>query len=51
MRTLLDMPNATWAEVLRVAPIDDDRRRRLLSEDEAALDELAAELNEFRSFQ
>jgi hypothetical protein len=44
------MRGAGWAELIAAAPIDGDRRGRLLSHDESSLDQLAAELNEFRSF-
>lgn len=48
MRRVLQMPGATWAELLDAAPIDARRRRLLLSANEASLDQLAAELNERR---
>jgi hypothetical protein len=44
------MPDAEWTVLLSAAPIDDDRRKRLLAADETTLDHLAAELNERRSF-
>jgi hypothetical protein len=50
LRVILDMPGAEWAALLAAAPIDDGRRRRLLEADEPTLDQLAAELNERRSF-
>jgi hypothetical protein len=43
------MPDATWAELLAAAPLDEIRRQSLMSSDEASLDQLAAELNERRS--
>jgi hypothetical protein len=48
LRITLDMPDATWAQLLVAAPIDDVRRRMLGSADEASLDALATELNERR---
>ena len=50
MRVVLDMPDGEWAELLLAAPIDAARRGLLLDNDEPALDQLAAELNERRSF-
>lgn len=50
LRIVLDSSDADWAELLDIAPIDADRRRRLLANDEASLDHLAAELNERRGF-
>jgi hypothetical protein len=50
LRIVLDRPDTGWAALLAAAPIDEDRRGSLLSHDEASLDRLAAELNEFRSF-
>jgi hypothetical protein len=49
LRIVLDMPGCGWAELIAAAPIDADRRGRLLSHDESSLDQLAAELNERRS--
>ena len=49
--TVLQMPDATWAELLAAAPIDARRRHLLLSADQANLDQLAAELNERRSLE
>jgi len=48
LRRVLRLPQATWPELLAAAPIDADRRRLLLSDDQASLDRLAAELNERR---
>jgi hypothetical protein len=48
LRVALDMPDAAWPALLAAAPIDDARRQLLLSADEATLDQLATELNEFR---
>lgn len=48
LRIVVDMPEATWAQLLAAAPIDDGRRQRLHSADQASLDQLAAELNERR---
>jgi hypothetical protein len=50
LRITLDMPDATWAQLVAAAPIDDARRRLLNNADEASLDALAAELNERRGF-
>jgi hypothetical protein len=50
LRIVLDLPAATWPELLAVAPIEAARRELLLARDESSLDQLAAELNEFRSF-
>jgi hypothetical protein len=50
LRIVLEMPDAGWAALLAAAPIDDGRRRRLQTADETTLDQLAAELNERRSF-
>jgi hypothetical protein len=50
LRIILGMPAADWSVLLAAAPIDADRRQRLLSADEASLDQLAAELNERRCF-
>jgi hypothetical protein len=36
--------------LLAAAPIEAARRERLLAGDESSLDQLAGELNEFRSF-
>ena len=49
LRKVLQMRDATWAELLAAAPLDAGRRELLLSGDEASLDRLAAELNERRS--
>ena len=49
LRVALDLPLATWPALIAAAPIDDDRRTRLLRGDIAALDALAAELNERRT--
>ena len=37
-----------WADLLAAAPLPDDRREALVRGDQAALDDLAAELNEER---
>lgn len=49
LRIVLDMPDAGWAALIAAAPVNEDRRGILLSHDESSLDQLAAELNEFRS--
>ncbi len=51
LRRVLQMPDATWAELLAAAPIDAGRRQLLLSGDQASLDRLAAELNERRCLE
>jgi len=48
LRITLEMPDATWPMLVAAAPIDAARRRSLLSADESRLDQLVAELNEFR---
>jgi len=48
LRVALATPDATWETLLERAPIEPERRERLRSCDEGALDELAAELNENR---
>jgi len=50
LRIVLDMPEAGWAALIAAAPLDADRRGRVLAHDDSSLDQLAAELNEFRSF-
>ena len=49
MRIILDLPKADWARLLAAAPIEPARREKLLAADESSLDQLARELNEFRS--
>jgi hypothetical protein len=49
LRIVLDMPDAGWAALIAAAPIDANRRGRLLSHEVSSLDQLAVELNEFRS--
>jgi hypothetical protein len=49
LRIILDLPNADWATLLAAAPIEAVRREKLLAADESSLDQLARELNEFRS--
>jgi len=44
------MPGEGWAALVAAAPIGEDRRGGLLSHDQSILDQLAAELNESRSF-
>ena len=48
LRITLAMPDATWDTLLERAPLGAERRERLRSGDERALDELTAELNENR---
>jgi hypothetical protein len=49
MRIILDLPDANWSTLLAAAPIDAARHAKLLAADESSLDQLARELNEFRS--
>ena len=42
------MPGATWTGLIAAAPVDADRRQRLLATDVGSLDQLARELNEHR---
>jgi hypothetical protein len=51
LRIVLDQPRADWSELLAAAPLEEDRRQRLLAQDPEALDDLAAELNELRRFR
>ncbi len=46
---VLDLPDASWPQLLKAAPFTCARRIRLQVADQAALDELAAELNELRA--
>ena len=48
MQLSLDMPDATWAQLLAAAPIDDGRRKLLETADQVSLDRLVSELNERR---
>ena len=48
LRVVLGRADATWVELLDLAPLTEARRRLLRTGDPAALDELAAELNEQR---
>ena len=50
LRIVLELPDGDWPDLLAAAPLDDSRRRRLLAADHAVLDDLAAELNEARTF-
>jgi hypothetical protein len=49
LRIALDQPRAEWPDLIAAARLDHTRRDRLLNADVAALDELAAELNERRT--
>ena len=51
LRIVLEMPEADWTGLVATARFDDDRRRLLLSHDEASLDQLTRELNETRSLE
>lgn len=46
---LLDLPGATWEQLLAAAPLTAERRTALAAGDQRALDHLAAELNENRT--
>jgi hypothetical protein len=48
LRTTLAMPDGPWESLLSAAPIEPEQRARLLNGELAALDRLAAELNERR---
>ncbi|MEY4371624.1 MAG: hypothetical protein RL219_393 [Actinomycetota bacterium] len=48
---VLDLPADSWAALLAAAPIDDSRRAALMARDQRALDDLARELNELRTFR
>ena len=48
LRISLDMPEATWSQLIAAAPLTDVRRRLLSGADQVSLDGLAAELNECR---
>jgi len=50
LRVALDRPRAEWSELLAAAPVPATRRSRLQAGEQAALDALAAELNEARGF-
>lgn len=50
LRIALDRPGADWPSLLSAAPLPRDRRDRLHAGEQAALDQLAAELNEARQF-
>lgn len=49
LRVVLDKPDADWAALLSAAPLPEARCNRLQAGEQAALDELAAELNEVRT--
>lgn len=49
LRVALDRPDLEWTGLLQLAGISCARRIRLQGNDPAALDELAAELNELRT--
>lgn len=46
---VLDLPNASWAQLLDAAPFTETRRAALAAGDQRELDRLAAELNEMRT--
>ena len=48
LRVALGRPDGEWTELLKAAGLSCARRIRLQGNDPAALDELAAELNELR---
>ncbi|MBK8332837.1 MAG: hypothetical protein IPL07_10740 [Acidimicrobiaceae bacterium] len=49
LRVVLDQPGGEWTALLKAAAFSCARRIRLQGNDPAALDELAAELNELRA--
>lgn len=49
LRRVLDLPDATWPQLLAAAALAPARRGELLRQREAALDALARELNEERT--
>ena len=49
LRIALDAPTLEWAELLHLADLSSRRRGQLLDGEPAALDQLAAELNELRN--
>ncbi|MDP2290155.1 MAG: hypothetical protein Q8M22_03140 [Actinomycetota bacterium] len=49
LRVVLDQPTGEWTSLLKSAGLSCARRIRLQGNDAAALDELAAELNELRT--
>lgn len=49
LATVLDRPGAAWPELVHLAPLDEQRKQALLSGSQAALDDLARELNELRT--
>ena len=49
LQVSLDRPDLEWTALLKVAGLSCARRIRLQGNDPAALDELAAELNELRA--
>lgn len=48
MRVVLDLPRASWAELVAAAPLVEEQRRRLLDGDIAERDALTARLVEDR---
>ncbi|HZX53949.1 MAG TPA: hypothetical protein VFE86_04675 [Ilumatobacteraceae bacterium] len=48
LRITLAMPERTWESLLAAAPLEPERRQRLLDGEQSTLDGLAAELNERR---
>lgn len=50
LRLTLGRPHSTFETLVNLAPLDDDRRRRLLAMQPTSLDELAMHLNECRGF-
>ena len=48
LRVVLDEPNGEWKSLLVAAKLSDPQRVRLQAGEQAALDELASELNEAR---
>jgi hypothetical protein len=50
LRVVLDLPGADFATLLANRALEPERRARLLASDATALDELARELNETRTW-
>ncbi len=50
MQTVLEQPGTGFRTLVELAPFDDERRARLMAGEVDALDALARELNELRTF-
>ena len=51
LRIVLDLPQASWAELVGASGLGADRRRALAAEETTALDLLLEELNEQRELR